>query len=145
MPAWINAGFEEYAKRLSGDCRLTLTEIPAVKRSNANNSRIIRTKEAERIRQRLPGGNHIIALDEKGRQCTTQELSAALESWLAGGRDIGFIIGGADGLDETLIDEAGDRISLSKLTLPHGLVRVMLAEQIYRAWSMLKNHPYHRE
>lgn len=145
MPAWINAGFEEYARRLSGDCRLKLTEIPAVKRSNANNPDIIRTKEAERIRQRIPKGNRTIALDEKGRQCTTRMLSDDLESWLAGGQDICCIIGGADGLDGTLIDEADGRLSLSKLTLPHGLVRVILAEQIYRAWSLLKNHPYHRD
>jgi 23S rRNA (pseudouridine1915-N3)-methyltransferase len=145
MPQWIEAGFHDYAKRLNDDIRLVLTEIPAVKRTTSTNPAMIRAREAERIRKHLKKNHHIVMLDESGWSCTTHQLSEKLGLWRTLGQNVTLIIGGADGLDDTFINEAHETISLSNLTLPHGLVRVVVAEQIYRAWSILKNHPYHRE
>lgn len=145
MPDWINDGFNEYAKRITGDCKLQLVEIPAIRRKGTNNTAIIKAKEAGLIRQKIPKGNYIIALEENGKSCSSKVLLQKLTARMADGQDICLIVGGADGLDISIIDDANEVMSLSEMTLPHGLARIILAEQLYRAFSIMKNHPYHRE
>ncbi len=144
MPAWIATGFEEYAKRMPAECRLTLKEIKPVERSSSNTAAWAMAQERSRIESALPKGIRIIALDEHGKDCTSVQLSQQLTQWQQDGRDVAFIIGGADGLDPQFKAKADGLIRVSSLTLPHGMVRVLLAEQLYRAWSITQNHPYHR-
>jgi 23S rRNA (pseudouridine1915-N3)-methyltransferase len=155
MPRWVDEAFAEYAKRLPPSCSLSLTEIePALRQrpgkrsqystaSPAQRERIIAT-EGERILKALPTSALTVALDARGQMWSTEALAAELERWLAGGRDVALLVGGADGLDPRCLARAEQRWSLSRLTFPHPLVRVILAEQIYRAWSILQGHPYHR-
>lgn len=145
MPDWVDQAYEEYAKRICGECQLNLVPVAPIKRSNSNNPNSIKAKEAELISKKIPDNNHIVVLDENGKSHSTKSLSKKLSGWLAEGHDTSFIIGGADGLDASIINRANETLSLSAMTLPHGLARVMLAEQLYRALSILKNHPYHRE
>lgn len=145
MPAWVAAGFDEYAKRMPREMPLLLKELkPATRGSTADASGWMKT-EAERIRAALPRGALKVMLDEHGRSFPTRGLADHLERWRREGRDVAFVIGGADGLDPQLKSGADLLWSLSPLTLPHGLVRVLLAEQLYRASAILANHPYHRE
>jgi 23S rRNA (pseudouridine1915-N3)-methyltransferase len=144
MPAWITQGFEEYAKRMPPELRLLLKEIKPVERSGSKTAATAMALERERIEAVLPKGARRIALDEHGRDLTTIQLSQQLVQWQQDGRDVTFIIGGADGLDPQLKTGADALIRISSLTLPHGMVRVLLAEQLYRAWSITQNHPYHR-
>ncbi len=144
MPDWVKAGYAEYADRLPRECALSLYEIPAGKRGrNADVARIVR-EEGERLRAAIPSGSRTIALDERGQEWSTVELAERLAGWLGDGRDVSLLIGGPDGLDAGCRARADLEWSLSRLTLPHGLARVLVAEQIYRAWSLLHNHPYHR-
>jgi len=145
MPAWINQGVEEYSRRTRTQLPFSIIEVASVKRNKTTSNNKILVTEANRIRQHVPAQAYKIALDEKGREFTTKKFSQRLDDWIQDGQDVAFIIGGADGLDPDLKTEANDTWSLSQMTLPHGLVRVLLAEQIYRAWSLLHNHPYHRE
>jgi 23S rRNA (pseudouridine1915-N3)-methyltransferase len=144
MPAWIAAGFAEYAKRMPKEAALSLIELKPEPRTPRASTARLTENEAKRIRAALPERAYKVALDERGRACTTRELAQRLESWLMQGRDVAFVIGGADGLHPDVRKEADWLWSLSPLTLPHGLVRVIVAEQVYRAWSLTKNHPYHR-
>lgn len=144
LDAWVYQGYETFAKRLPPDCALLLTEIPAFKRGkNADIGRIIR-EEGQKILAALPKGARIVALDVQGRQYSTQELAGKLEDWRQGGRDVALLVGGPEGLSADCLVQADEKWSLSKLTLPHPLVRVVVAEQIYRAWTVLNHHPYHR-
>ena len=144
MPDWIEKGYAEYAGRLHRECALHLLEIPAGKRSShADLARLIRA-EGERLLAAVPTGSRLIALDERGQEWNTVELAEQLSGWLQEGRDVSLLIGGPDGLDAACRERAERRWSLSRLTLPHPLVRVIVAEQLYRAWSLLRNHPYHR-
>ena len=143
-PDWIRAGFREYAKRLPPQLSLTLSEVAPLARDGSQSAESARRREAERLRAVIPKGACLIALDEHGRQWSTQELAAQLERWMQEGRDLAMLVGGADGLDPSIIDSADHVWSLSRLTLPHALVPVVLAEQLYRAWSLLSRHPYHR-
>lgn len=144
MPDWVVAGFEAYARRLPPECALVLKEIPPVKRRRSMPlSRVIET-EGERLLARLPTDSHVLALDERGKAWSTPELAGQFNDWLQLGRDLSLMIGGADGLSAACIECADQCWSLSRLTLPHGLARVIVAEQLYRAWSILNNHPYHR-
>lgn len=145
MPAWIEAGYQEYARRLSADPTLELIEIKPEKRAAGASTERIQKLEADRIRAALPQGAKLIVLDERGKQLTTLELSGLLARWKQEGSAPCFVIGGADGLDGSIKRDADFLLGLSNLTLPHGLARIMLAEQIYRAESLLKGHPYHRE
>lgn len=145
MPAWIEAGYQEYAKRMPPDATLELIEIKPEKRAAGSSTGRIQKNEAERISAALPGQAMLIVLDEHGRQLTTTELADLLSRWMREGAQPSFVIGGADGLDASLKSRADLLLGLSRLTLPHGLARVMLAEQLYRAISLLKGHPYHRE
>ncbi|NDC08229.1 MAG: 23S rRNA (pseudouridine(1915)-N(3))-methyltransferase RlmH [Oxalobacteraceae bacterium] len=144
MPAWIEAGFQEYAKRMPPECRLLLKEIKPIERSSGKNAETVMAQERTRIEAVLPKGGRVIALDEHGAQMTTVQLSQQLSIWQQQGGDVSFVIGGADGLDAEFKKNADGLLRLSNMTLPHGLVRVILAEQLYRAWSILRNHPYHR-
>ena len=145
MPAWVTAGYEEYARRMPREMPLQLKELKPAQRSSAGDTARWLQTEAERINAAAPAGLLRVVLDEHGRSFPTRILAEHLERWRGDGRDVAFIIGGADGLAPELKAGAGLLWSLSPLTLPHGLVRVMLAEQLYRAASLLASHPYHRE
>ncbi len=144
MPAWIEAGFQEYAKRMPPECRLVLKEIKPIERSSGKNAETVMAQERIRIEAALPKGGRVIALDEHGAHMTTVQLSQQLSIWQQQGGDVSFVIGGADGLDAEFKKNADMLLRLSNMTLPHGLVRVILAEQLYRAWSILRTHPSHR-
>lgn len=144
MDGWVNEGFQEYAKRLPTECRLNLIEIPAGKRGkNADLERIMQ-QEGSRMLQAIPEQSLVIALDVKGNPWSTPQLSEQLAQWLPAGHDISLLVGGPEGLAPECLSRAKQRWSLSALTLPHPLVRIVVAEQLYRAWSILKGHPYHR-
>ena len=144
MPDWVKSGYDEYAKRLPRECHLQLLEIPAGKRGKgANLARVIR-EEGERMLAALPKEAHVIALDMHGKQWDTPQLAQQLKDWLQDGHDVALLTGGPDGLAESCLKRADHLWSLSKLTLPHPLVRIVAAEQLYRAWSLLTGHPYHR-
>ncbi|MEO6352981.1 MAG: 23S rRNA (pseudouridine(1915)-N(3))-methyltransferase RlmH [Oxalobacteraceae bacterium] len=144
MPAWIETGFIEYSKRMPPEIRIHLKEIRPVERSGSKTAETAMALERGRIEAAIPKGARIIALDEHGRDLTSVQLSQHLMQWQQDGRDVAFVIGGADGLDAQFKAGAEMRIRISSLTLPHGIVRVILAEQLYRAWSITQNHPYHR-
>src|SRR5579872_5554883 len=144
MPAWIESGFAEYAKRMPAECRIQLKEIKPVERSDSKTAETVMRLERGKIEAALPKGSRIVALDERGKDLTTMQLSQLLTQWQQDGRDVSFIIGGADGLDAEFKAKSDMLIRISSLTLPHGMVRVLLAEQLYRAWSITQNHPYHR-
>jgi len=144
MPAWVDAGFAEYAKRFPRKSRLELIQIRPERRTKARTVAQSLAGEAQRIEAALPVDCRRVALDERGREVTTSALAALAAGWIAESRDVAFLIGGPDGLDARLKASAGLALRLSSLTLPHGLVRILLAEQLYRALSILDNHPYHR-
>ena len=143
MPAWVDQAYGEYAKRLPADYKLELREIKAQGRSTAGTDTVL-AQEAERIRQALPKRVTMIVLDEHGTEMTSTELAQHLVLWRSAGDPIAFVIGSADGLDQQLKASARLSMRLSSMTLPHGLARVLLAEQLYRAWSIIEKHPYHR-
>lgn len=144
QPAWVNTACSDYLDRLPADYRVALKEIKAEPRSTGKTVSTMKALEAERIEASLPKDCVRIALDERGKSLTTTEFSRFLESLKDQGGDAAFMIGGPDGLDNTLKTSCQYQIRLSSMTLPHGLARVLLAEQIYRAWSLMNNHPYHR-
>lgn len=144
MPAWIESGFGEYTKRMPADCRIVLKEIKPVERSGSKTAETAMALERARIEATIPKGARIIALDEHGKDLTSVQLAQKLTQWQQDGGDVVFVIGGADGLDAEFKQKADMMIRISSLTLPHGMVRVLLAEQLYRAWSITQNHPYHR-
>ncbi len=144
MPTWVKTGYEEYAKRLPRECELILKEIPLAQRSkNCDLVRQIKD-EGERMNAAIPPGVHVVALEVTGKSWTTPELAIALKRWFEGGRPVALLIGGPDGLAESVKARSSEFWSLSALTFPHPLVRIVVAEQLYRAWSILNNHPYHR-
>ncbi|HEX3063180.1 MAG TPA: 23S rRNA (pseudouridine(1915)-N(3))-methyltransferase RlmH [Usitatibacter sp.] len=136
MPSWIEEGFREYTKRMPPEARVELVELKPGKDKD---------DEGRKLLDALPSGAALLALDERGKTVTTQGLSVMLSDWMRDGSSPAFVIGGADGLSDEVRARAAKLISLSALTLPHQLVRVVLAEQLYRAWSILARHPYHRE
>ncbi|SMG01210.1 23S rRNA (pseudouridine(1915)-N(3))-methyltransferase RlmH [Burkholderia singularis] len=144
MPDWIAAGFDEYAKRMPPELRIELREVKPELRSGTRSADSVMAAEKQRIDAALPKNARVVALDERGRDWTTMQLAQALPAWQQDGRDVAFVIGGADGLDAQLKSRAELLLRVSSLTLPHGMVRVLLAEQLYRAWSITQNHPYHR-
>ncbi len=145
MPAWIKAGYGEYAKRLPPEIKVELVELKPEDRTSGKTVEKAMELEGSRIIAAIPEGATVYALDEKGRAVTSQGLAVMLAGWLRDATHPVFVIGGADGLSGEVKTRADKLISLSALTLPHGLVRVLLAEQLYRAWSILGNHPYHRD
>jgi len=144
MPVWVETGFQEYAKRLPRECSLSLVEIEPGHRRRGASIDVARRVEGERMLANLPKGARVIALDERGRIWSTEQLAHQLAGWMSSGRDLALLVGGPEGLDTACAQHAEQHWSLSPLTFPHPLVRVILAEQLYRAWSILKGHPYHR-
>lgn len=145
MPDWVQQGFEEYQRRLPRDCSLELVEInPARRGKNAGPPQWIR-EEGQNMLQQMRPGNRVIALEVRGAAWSTPKLAQQLENWKLSGSDIELLVGGPDGLCQNCVSRADQLWSLSPLTLPHPLVRVILAEQLYRAWSITQGHPYHRE
>jgi 23S rRNA (pseudouridine1915-N3)-methyltransferase len=146
QPAWAQAALEDYLTRFPADFKVELKEVKAEPRSAKGNEPVQRllVAEAARIRAAIPAGGRIVALDERGADWTTDKLAGTLGRWRDEGAQPVFVIGGPDGLDSGLRQGAHTQLRLSSLTLPHALARVLLAEQLYRAWSMLANHPYHR-
>ncbi len=144
MPSWVEQGFLEYQKRLVGECHLILTEIPAEKRKSRNSVQRLMKIEGDKIMGAVPRTAHVVALDMNGTQWGTIEVAAALSRWMSLGKNITLLIGGPEGLSEDCRAKANETWSLSRLTFPHPMVRIIVAEQLYRGWSMLRNHPYHK-
>jgi len=144
MPSWVEAGCAEYIKRMPREATIEIVEIKPEKRAAGNSTDNIQLIEAKRILE-VAGKDYLVALDERGKQLTTLETAEQFKHWQALGCDIALIIGGADGLHTSVKEKAKQIWSLSKLTMPHGMVRVMLSEQLYRAYTVAINHPYHRE
>lgn len=145
MPAWVEAGFDEFARRMPRELPLQLVEVKAEARTTGKTVEALMAAEAARIEAALPARCRRVILDERGADTTTVALARRLEAWQSGGDDVALIIGGPDGLAPALKATAHETLRLSSLTLPHALVRPLLAEALYRAWTVLKNHPYHRE
>ncbi|NJD24501.1 MAG: 23S rRNA (pseudouridine(1915)-N(3))-methyltransferase RlmH [Betaproteobacteria bacterium] len=144
QPAWVTEGCAEYVRRMPRESPLAVVEIKPEPRGAKSREQLL-AAEKGRIREALAPGSRIVVLDERGDDLTTLQLSRRLAAWMQDGRDVALLIGGADGLDGELKDAADERLRLSSLTLPHGLARLLLCEQLYRAASVLRNHPYHRE
>lgn len=145
MPAWVETGFEEFARRMPRELPLLLVEVKADARTSGKNVEAMMAAEAARIEAALPPRCRRVILDEHGADLTTSALARRLEAWRGEGQDVALICGGPDGLSPALKATAHESIRLSSLTLPHALVRPLLAEALYRAWTVLRNHPYHRE
>jgi 23S rRNA (pseudouridine1915-N3)-methyltransferase len=144
MPAWVAQGFGEYARRMPPHCPLELVEVPAGKRGKHADTARIQRGECRRVLAAVPAGARLIALDERGQAWKTRQLADRLAGWLQEGADVALLVGGPDGLGPDCRHQAQGLWSLSALTLPHMLVRVVVAEQLYRAWSIVSGHPYHR-
>lgn len=145
MPGWVQAGFAEYQKRMPRKARMELIELRPERREGGRSREQVLEAEAARIEAAVPRGALRVVLDEHGQGLTSRQLAAKLDEWLASGRDVAFVIGGADGLAPEIKRQADLTWSLSPLTLPHGLARVLVAEALYRAMSICAGHPYHRE
>lgn len=145
QPAWIQAGVEEYAKRLQSHFKVEIVDLKAEPRSQGRPINVILDAEAARILDRIPSGSNVVALDERGEQRTTQGVAALIDKWKHGAETIVLLIGGPDGLSPAIKERARSLWALSSLTLPHGLAKVLLVEQLYRAASLSVGHPYHRE
>lgn len=145
MPGWVEEGFKEFAKRLPRECPLELLEVKAEPRTTGKTPAAMMQAEAERLRSAIPARRRLVILDEHGDDLTTLKLTERLKRWQQMGDDVALVIGGPDGLAPDFKQEADEKIRLSSLTLPHAMVRVILAEALYRAWSVVNNHPYHRE
>jgi len=144
QPAWADAAWDDFAKRFPADCRLELKALKAEPRPGKTAAQCM-AAEAQRLEAALPKGARRVILDERGSRLTTAQLSERLQFWRGDGRDVGLLIGGPDGLDPALKASADETLRLSDLTLPHAFARVLLAEALYRAWSLMQGHPYHRE
>jgi 23S rRNA (pseudouridine1915-N3)-methyltransferase len=145
MPRWVDEAFDDYAKRFGRDISFELKEIKPEKRGGGVTAEKGIAAEHARLVAAIPPRAKLVVLDERGKNWTSMQLAGAMKDWLAGGDDLCFVIGGADGLSAELKARADLLLQLSAMTLPHGMVRVMLVEQLYRAVSIINNHPYHRE
>jgi len=144
LPAWAEAAADDFSRRFPPECRLEIKALKAEPRSGRTPAQCM-AAEAERLESVLPKGARRVVLDERGTRLTTTQLAERLRFWLGDGRDVALLLGGADGLDPALKARADETLRLSDLTLPHALARVLLAEALYRAWTLLQGHPYHRE
>ena len=144
MPDWVEQGFHEYARRLPKDCTIELVEISPGHRGKIASIDKAMQQEAEALRKAIRPSDHVVALAVDGKPWSTEQLSNQLEGWRGLGCDVALLIGGPDGMTDDIMKLAKQRWSLSALTLPHPLVRVLLSEQIYRAWTILQGHPYHK-
>jgi len=144
MPTWVEQAWTEYARRFPRGMNLVLREIPLARRGRNADIDALRAAEGAALLDAVPAGHRIVALDECGRQWSTAELADRLENWMREEHGVCFLVGGPDGLSAECRQRAQDTWSLGRLTLPHPLVRAVLAEQLYRAWTITQNHPYHR-
>lgn len=144
VPDWAQTAYDDYAKRFPPELKVELKAVKTEPRASKTLENLL-AAERQRIEAVIPKGTRIVALDERGTAVTTLALSARLTGWQLGGDDVAIVIGGPDGLDPAFKQAAHERLRLSDLTLPHAMVRVLLIEQLYRAWSITVNHPYHRE
>ncbi|AFU98618.1 23S rRNA (pseudouridine(1915)-N(3))-methyltransferase RlmH [Simiduia agarivorans] len=144
MPAWVEQGWQEYVKRLPREISLELVEIPLGTRTKSSSTAAAIAKESDAILQAIGANDKVIALEVKGKDWSTEQLSGQLAQWQMDGDNVSLLVGGPDGLSDACRARAQVHWSLSRLTLPHPLVRVLLAEQVYRAWTILANHPYHK-
>lgn len=144
MPSWVEEGYREFSKRLPRECTLQLHEIPLARRSKSQPARRAQHEEGQAMLSAIPADCHVVALDVQGKAWSTEKLAANLQDWMASGRDLVLLVGGPDGLSPACQQRADQHWSLSALTFPHALVRVIIAEQLYRAWSINTGHPYHR-
>ncbi|MBX3620362.1 MAG: 23S rRNA (pseudouridine(1915)-N(3))-methyltransferase RlmH [Rhizobacter sp.] len=144
QPTWAETAYDDFAKRFPPEMRLELKAVKAEARGSRTAEQLM-AAEAARIETALPKGVRRVVLDERGDRLTTVQLSARMKAWMHDGRDVALVIGGPDGLDASLKQTADETLRLSDLTLPHAFVRVLLAEALYRAWTVMVNHPYHRE
>ena len=142
-PGWVRTGYDEYARRMPREASLTLVEIPAP-RHQGDPSRYI-AAEGEKMLAQVKPADWVVALDENGRGLSSEQLAGKMDNWRMQGCDVAFCVGGSDGLAQTVLQRANETMSLSSLTFPHYLVRVLVAETLYRAWSISAGHPYHRE
>jgi 23S rRNA (pseudouridine1915-N3)-methyltransferase len=145
MPAWVNQGVAEYQKRLPRELQLEWRDIPLARRGKDSKAEQLCAREGEQLIKSIPRGDRVIALDVEGKSLSTPQLAQRLRDWQMSGDNISLLIGGPDGLSSECLQRADERWSLSDLTLPHPLVRVLLSEQLYRAWTITVNHPYHRD
>ncbi|MFO7604222.1 MAG: 23S rRNA (pseudouridine(1915)-N(3))-methyltransferase RlmH [Gammaproteobacteria bacterium] len=144
MPPWVIQGFAEYQKRMPRECPLQLKELPAARRGKQPSIPQWQDEEAERLLAAIPAQAHVVALDQHGQAWRTEDLAAQIEQWMTLGQDVALLIGGPDGFSNAVRERAAQCWSLSPLTLPHPLVRVVVAEQLYRAMMIIRNHPYHK-
>lgn len=145
MPQWVTQGVEDYSRRLPREIKLQWKEVPVAKRVGDATAKQLCEREGEKILKAVAAGDTVIALDVLGSRLSTEDLANTLSSWQMTGANCSLLIGGPDGLSDACLSRADQRWSLSDLTLPHPLVRVVLAEQVYRAWTITANHPYHRQ
>lgn len=143
-PAWVESGLNEYAKRLPPQLRLEVSLLKPEERASGVTAEKVREREGERLIAAIPKESAVLALDERGTAVSTQGLSVMLAGWLRDGTNPAFLIGGAEGLSPAVKERSDKLLSVSALTLPHEMVRILLVEQLYRAWTILANHPYHR-
>jgi len=144
VPDWAQTAWDDYAKRFPPELRVELRAVKTEPRGSRTAAQIL-AAERERIEAQIPKNARVVALDERGTALSTQALAAKLKEWQLGGDDVALVIGGPDGLQPEFRQQAHERVRLSDLTLPHAMVRVLLVEQLYRAWSINAGHPYHRE
>ena len=144
MPGWVEEAWTGYARRMPPRLPLSLREIPLAKRGKNADTRRLAGDESRALYAAMPLHALTVALDVRGQPWSTETLAVKLEEWMGDGRDVGFMVGGPDGISSDILHKADTRWSLGPLTLPHPLVRVVLAEQLYRAWTITQNHPYHR-
>ena len=145
MPRWVDQGVEEYTVRMHREQRVEWKELPLAQRGKGSKPEQLVEREGQQILKAIPSGDRVIALDVRGKALSTPQLAEQLSAWQMSGENYSLLIGGPDGLSRDCLDRAERRWSLSELTLPHPLVRILLAEQLYRAWTITVNHPYHRE
>ena len=144
QPDWVDDGAADYAKRVRGRCTLEIRTLPLARRTASTPIERAIGDEGERLLAAVPAGAHVVALDERGKPWSTKDLAAKLDGWMRVGAPVFLLIGGPDGLSAECTKRAHERWSLSPLTLPHGLAKIVAAEALYRAWSLLEHHPYHR-
>ena len=144
MPGWVEEGYKEYSRRLGQDIKLELVEIPLNRRSKGADVKRLQEKEATQMLAAVGQGDLVVTMEIKGKAWSTEQLADKMGDWLHSGRNVSLLVGGPEGLHPSCMAQADLRWSLSPLTLPHPMVRVIVAEQVYRAWSILQNHPYHK-
>lgn len=144
-PSWVHDGYNEYARRMRDDCTLNLVEMPVMKRVPGSNVDQLRDKEGAKMLSSIPAQAHVVAMDVGGQAWSTMDLADQLKNWQLNASNVCLLIGGPDGLSSACLERANQKWSLSNMTFPHMFVRIMIAEQLYRAWSYTRGHPYHRE